>query len=282
MEDIQLFNFNSHEVRVVMDEKGDPWFVASDITKILGYSNGRKAIGDHCKSDGVTKRYTIDSMNRQQESSVINEPNLYRLIIKSEMEEAEPFEKWVFEEVLPSIRKHGGYLTKQKTEDLLTDPDLLIQLATALKSERSEKARLQSEFNQLQFKTDHQESALRIAIPKAEFYDHHISSVDNLTVTQIAKELGMTAIQFNLWLKKERVQYKQGDQWHLTSGYCRNGYTATEMYNYLDRNGDRRSKPQTVWTPKGRIFVRELYLEEKNKNTNKFSSRQTSLRGNQI
>ena len=102
------FNFKDLPVRVISDPKGEFWFCGTDVCAILGYTNSRKALQDHCKQGGVTKRYT-PTKSADQEITFINEPNLYRLIIKSRKPEAEPFEAWVFEEVLPQIRKTGKY-----------------------------------------------------------------------------------------------------------------------------------------------------------------------------
>ena len=102
------FNFKDLPVRVISDPKGEFWFCGTDVCQILGYTNSRKALQDHCKQGGVTKRYT-PTKSADQEMTFINEPNLYRLIIKSRKPEAEPFEAWVFEEVLPQIRKTGKY-----------------------------------------------------------------------------------------------------------------------------------------------------------------------------
>ena len=102
------FTFKSNSVRVITDNKQEPWFCANDVCDILGYSNPRDAISKHCKVGGVAKRDT-PTKSAVQEMTFINEPNLYRLIIKSRKPEAEPFEAWVFEEVLPQIRKTGKY-----------------------------------------------------------------------------------------------------------------------------------------------------------------------------
>ena len=102
------FTFKSNSVRVITDKNQEPWFCANDVCDILGYSNPRDAISKHCKAGGVTKRDT-PTKSAVQEMTFINEPNLYRLIIKSRKPEAEPFEAWVFEEVLPQIRKTGKY-----------------------------------------------------------------------------------------------------------------------------------------------------------------------------
>lgn len=102
------FTFKSNSVRVITDKNQEPWFCANDVCDILGYSNSRDAISKHCKTGGVAKRDT-PTKSAVQEMTFINEPNLYRLIIKSRKPEAEPFEAWVFEEVLPQIRKTGKY-----------------------------------------------------------------------------------------------------------------------------------------------------------------------------
>lgn len=107
------FNFKSSQVRVITDPNQEFWFCGSDVCDILGYTNSRKALQDHCKTKGVTKRYT-PTQSGEQEMIFINEPNLYRLIIKSRKPEAEPFEAWVFEEVLPQIRKTGKYSIQQQ------------------------------------------------------------------------------------------------------------------------------------------------------------------------
>ena len=107
------FNFNSNAIRVIVDENGEPLFLANDVCAILDYANPRQAIIKNCRTGGVSKRYT-PTESGNQEMTYINEGNLYRLIIKSHKPEAEPFESWVCDEVLPSIRKTGKYELKQQ------------------------------------------------------------------------------------------------------------------------------------------------------------------------
>lgn len=103
------FNFDHIGVVAEIDPEGTPWFSANEICQILGYSNPRKAVGDHCETDGVTKRYTIDNMGRNQVSTFIDQGNVFRLITKSKKPEAKAFEKWVFDTVLPTIARTGYY-----------------------------------------------------------------------------------------------------------------------------------------------------------------------------
>lgn len=117
MKELAVFkNEQFGEVRTI-DEQGKIYFCGKDVAVALGYSNPRKALGDHCRKDGVTKRDAIDKLGRKQGTSFIDEGNLYRLITHSKLPDAEKFESWVFDEVLPSIRKTGNY-TVQQTEDI--------------------------------------------------------------------------------------------------------------------------------------------------------------------
>ncbi len=116
------FNFKSSQVRVITDPNQEFWFCGSDVCYILGYKNAPDALAKHCKQGGIAKRYT-PTQSGEQEMIFINEPNLYRLIIKSRKPEAEKFEAWVFEEVLPQIRKTGKYEV-QSQQLALPEPDL--------------------------------------------------------------------------------------------------------------------------------------------------------------
>lgn len=111
---INTFNFDGSSVRVIA-ETGKPLFCAVDVCKILGHTNPSRAIKLHCREDGLTKRYGTDELGRQQEYTFITEGNLYRLIVKSKLESAQKFESWVFDDVLPTIRVTGGYVSNQKT-----------------------------------------------------------------------------------------------------------------------------------------------------------------------
>lgn len=114
MNAVQVLNFQQNSVRTVADNKGELWFLANDVCEILGYSNPRQAVQKNCKEKGVSNRYT-PTRGGEQSMTYINEPNLYRLIIKSRKPAAEAFEEWVMETVLPTIRKTGGYQIGQRT-----------------------------------------------------------------------------------------------------------------------------------------------------------------------
>lgn len=136
MNEIEIFkNEEFGEVRTI-EKNGSVLFCGSDIAKALGYADTAKAIKQHCKEDGWVICPVIDSMGRAQQAKFITEGNVYRLIAHSKLPGAERFERWVFDEVLPSIRKHGAYMTSETIEKALTSPDFLIQLATQLKEEK--------------------------------------------------------------------------------------------------------------------------------------------------
>ena len=105
---LTMFKFESSAVRIVTDDKGDPWFCAKDVCTVLGYTDDSKAVKDHCKPWGITKRY-LPTSSGDQELTFISQGNIYRLGIRSRKPEAGRFESWVCDEVLPSIRKAGSY-----------------------------------------------------------------------------------------------------------------------------------------------------------------------------
>ncbi|RHO90031.1 hypothetical protein DW049_02075 [Ruminococcus sp. AF41-9] len=198
MNHLQIFNSEEFgEIRTI-EIDGKPYFVGTDVTKALGYSNPRKAILDHCK--GVTKRDTPTSSGIQS-MSYINEGDLYRLIMKSKLPSAEKFEMWVMDEVLPAIRNHGLYATDNVIDNILNNPDFGIELLTRLKGERA--ARVEAE----------RKNAILMHVNKT------------YTVTEIAKELGLRSVtQLNKILAEKKIQYSVNGTWVMYSKYSDLGY----------------------------------------------------------
>lgn len=196
---IQMFQFQQHAVRVVKDEQGEPWFVAKDVCDVLGYTNATKAIEDHCKA--ATEGRTNDSLGRYSKTIIIPERDVYRLVMRSKLPAAEKFEEWVVGEVLPSIRKHGGYMTPEKIEEALLNPDTLIKLATDLKEERAKRLALASKVEK--------------DAPKVLFADSVSASSSSILVGELAKILKQNGIdigQNRLFerLRKEGFLMKEG------------------------------------------------------------------------
>ncbi|HGM3279736.1 TPA: Bro-N domain-containing protein [Clostridioides difficile] len=131
------------EIRV-LEKGGEPWFVGKDIAKMLGYSNSRDALKKHIDEEdkGVAK---CDTLRGRQILTIINESGLYSLILSSKLAEAKKFKRWVTNEVLPTIRRHGAYLTDDKIEEILSNPDTIIKLATELKEKREKIKQLETE-----------------------------------------------------------------------------------------------------------------------------------------
>lgn len=230
-------------------------FCGKDIAEALGYSNPRDAIARHCK--GVVKRDGVSVTTTNQygtvteqavEMSFIPEGDVYRLICGSKLQSAERFERWVFDDVLPTIRRHGGYLTQQKIEEVLSDPDTIIRLATELKSAR-ERSRA------LSFQNARQEQIINELKPKADYTDLILRSKGLVTITQIAKDYGMSGEAMNAKLRELNVQYKQSEQWLLYSKHQNFGYTQSFTLPIVRSDGRPDVKMVTKWTQKGRLFL---------------------------
>lgn len=232
----QIFNFEQNEVRTFL-ENDTPYFVANDVAKTLGYKNPSKATNDHCKK--AIETWGNDSLGRRQKFKIIPESDVYRLIIKSNLPSAEKFESWVMEEILPQIRKHGMYAT----DELLDNPDLLIEVATKLKEERTLRLIAEQRVNELQ--------------PKADYYDRILNNKGLVTVSTIAKNYGMSAVSFNKLLHELGIQFNQSGTRLLYSKFQDKGYTHIEPFDYEDKNGNPQVKTRMKWTQKGHIFLYE-------------------------
>ncbi|HBL3549977.1 TPA: phage antirepressor, partial [Enterococcus faecium] len=205
----QIFNFEQNEVRTIL-VNDEPYFVGKDVASVLGYSNTKDALSRHVDlEDKMGSRITTSGQSR--EMTIINESGLYSLILKSKLPSAKKFKRWVTSEVLPAIRKHGGYLTPEKVEEALLNPDTIIQLATQLKEERT--GRLIAEQKIAEYE------------PKISYLDSILSSTDSVTISQIAADYGMSPQQMNKLLHKLGIQKKVGNQWLLCKKHMNQGYT---------------------------------------------------------
>lgn len=232
----QIFNFEQNEVRTIL-VNDEPYFVGKDVADVLGYSNPQKAIRDHVDLEDKTQN---DSFTVNGTAVVlINESGLYSLILKSKLPSAKKFKRWVTSEVLPQIRKHGMYAT----DELLNNPDLLIEVATKLKEERTLRLVAEQKAAEMQ--------------PKADYYDRILNNKGLVTVSTIAKNYGMSAVSFNKLLHELGIQFNQSGTWLLYSKFQDKGYTHIEPFDYEDKNGNRQVKTRMKWTQKGHIFLYE-------------------------
>lgn len=250
MSKLEIFeNSEFGEIRT-LEIDNEPWFVGRDVATVLGYSNPRKAIGDHVDDEdkGVTK---CDTPGGSQDLTIINESGLYSLILSSKLPNAKAFKRWVTSEVLPTIRKHGLYAI----DDILENPDIAIQALTKLKEERAARKALE---------LDNQVKSQQIAElqPKATYYDLILQCKDLLSVTEIAKDYGLSAKAMNTMLHNLGVQFNQSGVWFLYAKYQHEGYTQTKTQNYNRPDGTQGSKVHTYWTQKGRLFIYNLLKSE--------------------
>lgn len=252
MQEIQIFNNAEFGSVRTLEVNGEPYFVGKDVAEILGYAKPENAIATHVDNeDKTTTLIQGTGSNYKSNAVVINESGLYSLILSSKLPTAKKFKHWVTSEVLPSIRKHGAYMTPQVIEQTLTNPGFLIQLATTLKNEQEKNRQLTNAIAV-------QRQQITELTPKASYYDVILNCPDLLSVTKIAKDYGKSAIWLNNYLHDNGVQFKQGDIWLLYQKYAEQGYTSTKTHSYNGDDGQQHSKVNTYWTQKGRLFIYDL------------------------
>ncbi len=247
MNKLQIFkNTEFGEVRTI-EENGKVLFCGSDCAKALGYTNPNKAVNDHCRA--ITKRSTPIS-GKQQEINFIPEGDLYRLIAHSKLPSAEKFESWVFDEVLPSIRKHGAYMTPEKLEEVILNPDTMIKLCTALKEEQDKNKALKAANSALTVEK-------QIMQPKAEYFDELVDRNLLTNFRETAKELGIKQKDFINFLLDKKYVYRDKRGKIMPYADKNNGlFELKETYN----EKTNWSGTQTLVTPKGRETFRLLYM----------------------
>lgn len=244
MNEITSYVFDGSNVRTLVID-GQPYFVGKDVAEILGYANTRDALSKHVDSEDKNTVAIHDGIKRgNPNQTVINESGLYSLILGSKLPQAKEFKHWVTSEVLPTIRNHGAYMTDEKIEEALLNPDTLIKLATELKTERERRSIAEQRVNEL--------------TPKASYYDLVLSNESLVTITQIAKDYGMSGQAMNHKLHDLGVIYKQGNTWLLYSKYQRTGWTHSETIMVDKADGTQKAVMHTKWTQKGRLGLYEL------------------------
>lgn len=241
---VLCYYFNGNPLRATKDKEGQVWVCAKDVCDTLGYKNTSKAISDHCR--GVTLRYTLQTSGGTQEVLMISEPDLMRLTCRSKMPDAVRFEKWVFEEVLPEIRKTGAYVHATPEMD-----DVEIMARAIFAAQRT------IERNKMII--EEQEKQLLLQKPDVE-YTKQVLAADNLhTANTIAVHLGISAKRLNKFLVDEGVIYKQGDLYYPSAKIRNKGYCDYHIVPYINSQGETMTREHLKWTEAGRRFVIELY-----------------------
>ena len=232
MEEIQVFrNEQFGEVRTI-EENGKPLFCGSDVARALGYARPNDAISAHCRCTVKRRIPHPQSPDKEIEISFIPEGDVYRLIVRSKLPSAEKFERWVFDEVLPTIRKHGAYLTPDTLEAALLNPDYLIKLATALKEETEKRKALEAR---------EKENA-----PKVLFADSVGTSESTILIGDLAKIIRQNGVDIG----RTRMF-----DWLRSSGYLmKDGQSKNMPTQYSMELGLMEIKERTVSTPSGTII----------------------------
>ena len=247
MQELKIFeNTEFGKIRVA-EISGEPWFIAADVCRALEVKNSRDAIARLDEDEKNTVVLT-DGIPGNPNMTIINEAGLYALVLSSRKPEAKTFKRWVTHEVLPTIRQHGAYMTGATLERALNEPDFLISLATKLKAAREARKALEVD-NKIK---DQQIAELK---PKASYYDLILQCSGLLSVTEIAKDYGLSAKALNKMLHDREIQFNQSGVWFLYSKYQSCGYTQTKTQNYAKPDGTQGARVHTYWTQKGRLFL---------------------------
>lgn len=250
MNELQVFNNSEFGQLRTVTINGEPWLVGKDVAAALGYSDTFGALKKHV--DGEDKLVCqIDSAGQKRDATVVNESGLYSLVLSSKLPTAKRFRRWVTSEVIPSIRKHGAYITPDTIDKMIATPEFGIKLLTALKDEQEKNRALEAE-NALQ------KQAIADFEPIKQYVDTILESKGTLATTQIAADYGMSAQQLNRVLKEEGIQWNVNGQWILRKKYMGMGLTSSKTIQFTHADGRPDTRVQTVWTQKGRLKIHEI------------------------
>ena len=215
------------EIRTLVNEKGETFFVGKDVAEALGYTNTPKAIRDHVDDDDkLTERFVLSGQARSV--VIINESGLYALVLSSKLPQARDFKRWVTSEVLPQIRQTGGYIptTNPRTGEVLTESEM-VEAANKIVARTIARSNLPAD--------------------------------DCLTATQVAESLDVDVKQLNHFLVDKGVMYWSYGRYKLTAKYADCGYAEERKFHYHALNGARKQRPYLVWTKQGKEFIKSIY-----------------------
>ena len=253
MDNIEIFrNAEFGEIRTIIID-GEPWFVGKDVAEALGYSNSSKAVSSHVnEEDKKLKVIEADSQNGnvvKTKTALINESGLYALIFGSKLDSAKEFKHWVTSDVLPSIRKHGAYMTSQTIENVLKSPDFIIQLATQLKNEQEARKAAEVKIEEQQLQLEEQK-------PKVEFADHVSESENLITMEYMAKlandeHINVGRNKLFSWLREKKILKFDNVPYQ---SFIDNGYFKVKESTFR-RNNKVFTQQTTYVTGKGQIYI---------------------------
>lgn len=257
--EIQVFsNSQFGDIRTIIAEDGEPRFCLADLCKAINVTNHRN-VAKRIDQDGVRLMDTIDSIGRTQQVLFVNEAGMYEVLLRSDSEEAKPFRKWVTSEVLPSIRKTGGYIATKHDdtpEEIMARALMVAQSTLERQQKRLAEANVTIERQEQQIQEQHKE--LQAAAPKVSYYDDTLMSTNTLTMTQAANAIGLSVYALTDKLQKAGIIYRQSGQIMLRVPFCQWGLHKTRTNTYTRSNGEIGTSIYMVWTQKGLRFINEL------------------------
>ena len=261
MNEFQLFDFENHKVRA-LSLNGKAYFVGKDVAAVLGYAKTANAINKHVdvEDKGVTKMMTPGG---RQNIQIINESGVYSLIFSSKLPNAKKFKHWVTSEVLPAIRKHGAYMTDEKIEEVLTDPDTIIKLATQLKEEREQRLIEQ----QLRKDAENQVQEMK---PKVLFADSVATSKSTILIGELAKILRGNGVDIGAtrlfkWMREHGYLInRKGSDWNMPTQKAMNlGLFKIKETTINHSNGTTSISKTPKVTGKGQQYFVNKFMKER-------------------
>ena len=273
MKNVEIFNSPMFgELRTSRNEKDEPLFCLKDVCDSLGLQVGavvNRLQSCHISSIKVATEVishgAATGKMQEQEMFFVTEPDLYRVIFQSRKPSARKFQDWVFEEVLPTLRKEGSYSMTQSKQPLasyqIEDP---IERAKRWIEEQQHTRALEVQTEQQAQTIGIQQKELTVAAPKVKYYDDTLASTDCLTTTQVADDLGISARALNQQLSNAGIQYFQSGSWHLKGKYREWQLASTRTYNYIKGDGSTGTKVNLVWNQRGKRFILALYNNDFN------------------
>ena len=272
MKNVEIFNSPMFgELRTSRNEKDEPLFCLKDVCDSLELrvNDVIKRTGCHPDTIGVSNEIishgTPTGISKEVEMYFVTEPDLYRVIFQSRKSSARKFQDWVFEEVLPTLRKEGSYSMTKSKQPLasyqIEDP---IERAKRWIEEQQHTRALEAQTEQQAQTIGIQQKELTVAAPKVKYYDDTLASTDCLTTTQVADDLGISARALNQQLSNAGIQYFQSGSWHLKGKYREWQLASTRTYNYIKGDGSTGTKVNLVWNQRGKRFILALYNNDFN------------------
>lgn len=273
MKNVEIFNSPIFgELRTSRNEKDEPLFCLKDVCDSLGLQVGavvNRLQSCHISSIKVATEIishgAATGKMQEQEMFFVTEPDLYRVIFQSRKPSARKFQDWVFEEVLPTLRKEGSYSMTQSKQPLasyqIKDP---IERAKRWIEEQQHTRALEVQTEQLAQTIGIQQKELTVAAPKVKYYDDTLASTDCLTTTQVADDLGISARALNQQLSNADIQYFQSGSWHLKGKFREWQLASTRTYNYIKGDSSTGTKVNLVWNQRGKRFILALYNNDFN------------------